>query len=423
MPRRTPPLLAALVLALVTTGLGVGVGATPAAASSDYNQVVDITFPTDPAVTYIDDFRYGRSRGEHGATDLMGEQMMPIHAARGGTITWITGIDGPMPRYGYMITIAGDDGRDYSYLHLNNDTPGTDDGRGGPENAYAEGLRRGSRVERGQFLGWMGDSGNAEHTRHHLHFEIADDRVTDPQGTHRINPFHSLNAARDRGDYPGAWAPAPPEPEPERATVSPAESACPIAEVPDAGFADVTPGGTHQVGIDCAAWWELAEGITEDRFAPHQGVTRGQMASFLWRLTLETPTKQSADATNHFPDDDGTTHEEAIDALAALGVVEGSTEGLYGPDETVTRAQMATLLVRGYETITGETLVAGDDAFADDDASVHRANIDKGHAAGFVSGYPDDTFRPGDPVTRAQMTTFLARALDVLVERGQASTP
>jgi putative cell wall-binding protein len=99
-----------------------------------------------------------------------------------------------------MVSICGDDGRKYDYIHINNDTPGTDDAQGGPEFAFAPGLMRGGTVRRGQWLGAMGDSGNAEGTAPHLHFEIEDPAITDPYGTHQINPYKSLLAALERND-------------------------------------------------------------------------------------------------------------------------------------------------------------------------------------------------------------------------------
>jgi hypothetical protein len=191
------------------------------AVTADYEQVVDLTFPTDPAVTYIDDYHAPRSGGRvHSATDLMGEKLLPIYAAVGGVITAIPMVK---PSYGYMIRIAGDDGRSYSYIHLNDDTPGTSDSSAGPEHAYAPGLDRGSRVARGQHIGWMGDSGNAKGGRPHLHFVIADSTVRDPYGAAIINPYNSLEAARVRGDHakaPSGSAPTPGQDDvPESATV------------------------------------------------------------------------------------------------------------------------------------------------------------------------------------------------------------
>ena len=79
--------------------------------------------------------------------------------------------------------IRHDDGWETRYLHLNNDDPGTDNGRAW---GVADGIVPGARVDAGQLLGWVGDSGNAESTPPHLHLELID-----PEGVH-ANPFESL---------------------------------------------------------------------------------------------------------------------------------------------------------------------------------------------------------------------------------------
>jgi hypothetical protein len=139
----------------------------------------DIVFPVQGGATFSDDFNDLRSGLPHDANDLIAPKMTPILAARGGTVTFE-----PMtePSYGYMITIAGDDGYTYNYIHINNDTPGTDDGKGGTQYAYAPGIVQGVQVTQGQHIAWVGDSGNAENTVSHLHFEIrlADDTAIDP---------------------------------------------------------------------------------------------------------------------------------------------------------------------------------------------------------------------------------------------------
>lgn len=173
------------------------------AAGGTYEQVIDLTLPADPRSSFGNDYHAGRSGGRvHKSTDLMGRKLWKLYAAVDGTVCYQNGVDDPMPRWGYSLTLCGDDGRTYHYIHLNNDQPGTDDGLGGPEWAYAPGIRRGVRVARGQFVAYMGDSGNAEGTAPHLHFEIHDDTVTDPYGDHRINPFPSLHAARAAGRVP-----------------------------------------------------------------------------------------------------------------------------------------------------------------------------------------------------------------------------
>ncbi len=157
------------------------------------NDVVDITFPVLGEVTFSDDFTSARSGGRtHDATDIMSAKMTPVVAVADGVIRFA-----PMdePSYGYILRLDADDGYSYAYIHLNNDTPGTDDGLGGPEHAYAPGIDRGTRVTRGQHIAWVGDSGNAEDVGSHLHFEMYD------EDGDVINPYLSLLAAHAAISY------------------------------------------------------------------------------------------------------------------------------------------------------------------------------------------------------------------------------
>lgn len=182
-----------------------------AGASDDYQLALDLTFPVAGPATFADEYHANRGGGvrRHEATDLYAPKLSTVHAVRDGRICFMSGLDSPVPVYGYYLTLCGDDGLEYHYVHLNDDSPGTDDGRGGRRHAYAEGLRPGSTVRRGQTLGYLGDSGNAEATPPHLHFEIEDPRLDDarvassPYRGNRRNPFPSLRAARDRGDLAG----------------------------------------------------------------------------------------------------------------------------------------------------------------------------------------------------------------------------
>ena len=188
-----------------TTEPGAATTTTTAGSAQDqgYTTAIEITFPTSPSAKFTDDYHNPRSGGRvHRATDLLAPKGTKLYAARAGTVCFITGYDKPAPSYGEMLTICGDDGRKYDYIHINNDTPGTDDAQGGPEFAFAPGLHRGGAVARGQWIGTMGDSGNAEGTTPHLHFEIEDPTITDPYGTNQRNPYNSLKAALARDDVP-----------------------------------------------------------------------------------------------------------------------------------------------------------------------------------------------------------------------------
>ena len=145
-----------------------------------------IFFPTDHRAVVTDSFGDGRTGHLHEGVDIMGEKMMPLYAAVDG---FVESLVIPEASYGYAIGLEDSDGYVYNYLHVNNDTPGTDDGKGGIANAYAPGITEGARVSKGDLIGWMGDSGNAEAAGAHLHFEI---RQPDREA---IDPYPSLIAA------------------------------------------------------------------------------------------------------------------------------------------------------------------------------------------------------------------------------------
>ncbi len=176
-------ILQRLVSIIILSGLLI----LPAFTYAEDGLIFDIYFPVEGKVSFLNDFNSPRGSNMHGATDIMADKMSRIFAAQDGVITFMP-ID--EPAWGFGIFMEGDDGYKYNYIHLNNDTPGTDDHRGGTENAYASGLERGSRVKKGQHIAWVGDSGNAENVGSHLHFEIINGN------DERVNPYFSLIKAQ-----------------------------------------------------------------------------------------------------------------------------------------------------------------------------------------------------------------------------------
>jgi len=157
-----------------------GVFLYPTAAHAETR---DVRFPVIGPVWFSDDFGAPRVGHTHIGNDIFGVKGQPLVAAVSGTIKFVPS---PEPSYGYYVEIEAPDGWTYHYLHINNDRPGTDDGRGGEMFAYAPDVKRGNTVTAGQLIGWMGDSGNAESTPAHLHFEIHDPNDAP------INPFDTL---------------------------------------------------------------------------------------------------------------------------------------------------------------------------------------------------------------------------------------
>ena len=191
--------LLGLLLTLATAACQPRPG-TPAASIGAAPAVRAITFPVQGPVRYGDD--YGDCRGSgcsrpHEGIDVFGTKMQPLVAAASGTVTYLR-LDGGRSA-GNSLAITDGEGWAYWYLHINNDTPGTDDGAAPLNAVLAPGVWIGKPVAAGQVIAYMGDSGNAEGTSAHLHFEI------DRPGGVNINPYASLRGAA----APAASSPAP----------------------------------------------------------------------------------------------------------------------------------------------------------------------------------------------------------------------
>jgi hypothetical protein len=157
-------------------------------------------------------------------------------------------------------------------------------------------------------------------------------------------------------------------------------------------------------------------------YDPGGTVTRGQMATFLARVVASAGGELPA-GQQRFADVVGHTHAPAVEALAVTGVVGGYPDGTYRPDEPVNRAQMATFLVRAAEHVSGRGLVRPADHFDDDTASPHRDAIDKAAGAGIAGGTAEGRYSPLRSVRRDQMASFLVRLVDLLVSDGHGAPP
>lgn len=167
----------------------------------------------------------------------------------------------------------------------------------------------------------------------------------------------------------------------------------------------------HESDIEVIAAAGITRGCNppdNDEFCPTDVFTRGQGAAFFNRALNLTASEDDA-----FTDDDDSIFEGDINAIAARGITVGCNppeNTQFCPDDTVTRAQWASLMVRAL----GLTEGGDDDRFTDDDGSVHEQDINRIAAAGITLGCnpPDnDRFCPDDDVTREQAASFFLRVL------------
>ncbi|MFH1329840.1 MAG: peptidoglycan-binding protein [Actinomycetota bacterium] len=169
-------------------------GDTTAASDAGYyyGQPVEypLTFPVGGTDIYFADddlLGFGACRDgctrRHEGVDILAPKMTPVYAAADATVSWLGS-------FCCSVFLLHDDGWQTWYIHLNNDAPGTDDGLGW---GIGEGIVPGARVVAGQLIGWVGDSGNAEDTTPHLHFELH------APGWVKVDPYPSLALAYAAG--------------------------------------------------------------------------------------------------------------------------------------------------------------------------------------------------------------------------------
>ena len=177
-------------------------------------------------------------------------------------------------------------------------------------------------------------------------------------------------------------------------------------------------GGVHAPAIAALSARGVFEGTECDQgqFCPSDDLQRWVMA--VWLVRILDGADPNAVSTTRFSDvDSDEWWATYVERLAELEVTVGCrVEPLrYCPDQPVSRAQMATFLTRAFDLAAAEP--AG---FTDTEGSTHAASIDALAAAGVTVGCTTEPFRycPSRPVTRAQMATFLARALGLLSGSG-----
>lgn len=162
----------------LTAALLLGTLASPSLATADEEFSLTYFPHTDVTSHFGNDYGNGRSGGRsHQGNDIFGAKHSTVLAVADGFVTAV----GENYRSGYYVRIEHKDGWESWYMHLNNDNFGTDDAAGGPDLAFAPDLEIGMYVPAGAVIAYVGDSGNAEGSSSHTHFELHHDgRVLNP---------------------------------------------------------------------------------------------------------------------------------------------------------------------------------------------------------------------------------------------------
>jgi hypothetical protein len=192
----------------------------------------------------------------------------------------------------------------------------------------------------------------------------------------------------------------------------------PCDGAPRAPYVDVVDAHTHATAIDCLHGLGVIRGRLVDAFEPDASLRRDQMATIVAGAVEAAGGQLPAPRRGAFVDVSGGPHRDAIERLAAAGIVEGRGPGRYDPGARVPRGQMTVFLVRAHDHVLGASSDPAPDAFRDDDGHPHEAFIDRAAQLGLASGRAATEFRPQELTARAQTATFVARLLGRAADGG-----
>ena len=155
-------------------------------------------------------------------------------------------------------------------------------------------------------------------------------------------------------------------------------------------------------------------GYSDGLVHPERSMTRAEAATVFYRLLTEEVRDQIwSDQTSYSDVNSESWFYIAICTLTNGGVLKGYPDGTFRPDAPITRAELATIISR-FDTKFGELEVTA----SFDDVTGHWSEpyVEFSATRGYVLGYPDGTFRPDQPITRAETVTMINRCLDRAVD-------
>jgi hypothetical protein len=181
-----------------------------------------------------------------------------------------------------------------------------------------------------------------------------------------------------------------------------------------ARFQDVAPGSNHENSIYAIYNAGITQGCSQNplMYCPEDPVTRAQMAAFIIRALEGEPPDNYCNTGSSFPDVNPNLKVcKYIKRLSERGITTGYPDGTYRPYNLVTRAQMATFIIRALEGDPPSGYCATGSPFWDVFPNSPTCKyIKRFFERGITTGYPDGSYRPGNNVTRRQMAGFLDRA-------------
>ena len=177
-----------------------------------------------------------------------------------------------------------------------------------------------------------------------------------------------------------------------------------VEEVPEQLFKDVPANAYYYEAVKWAQEKGITGGIGNGLFGPNDPCTRAQIVTFLWRAAGSPAPKNTGTAFGDVKP--GSFYEQAVAWAVENGITGGTGEGMFSPDATCTRAQSVTFLYRA----SGSPAVSDKAEFSDVSTTAFYADAVAWAAKkGITTGIGGGLFGSGNDCTRGQIVTFLWR--------------
>ena len=144
---------------------------------------------------------------------------------------------------------------------------------------------------------------------------------------------------------------------------------------------------------------------------PQGNITRAEVATIFYRLLKDEVREEIETDVNSFPDvNEDDWFNITVSSLANMGAISGYEDGTFRPNEPISRAELASMAVRFYDAFEVEY---EEGTFLDVDGDEWYADaIAAAEELGIIGGYPDGTVRPNNNITRAETCAIVNRVLE-----------
>lgn len=175
-------------------------------------------------------------------------------------------------------------------------------------------------------------------------------------------------------------------------------------------FDDVSAGAWYSDVVDFASSHELFNGTSATTFSPNDAMTRGMLAAVLANLeSADVSGMQSAFNDVH----DEEWYSESVAWAAENGIVNGYGDGAFGPNDAITREQLAAMLYNYADMLGLDTTARVSLAGYNDQPSAWATDVMQWAVAeGLITGTSSDTLDPQGTATRAQVAAMLQRFIE-----------